>query len=72
MHYSSLVSWSLARRGANIVHPKLLYKQHRALTVATSMQTVKKVAERLTGQGANGFHQTDVADLRGRVRDSNG
>lgn len=33
------------------------------------MQTVQKLAERLTGHDASGFQQTDVADLRGRVRE---
>lgn len=31
------------------------------------METVKNVAERITGRASNGFRQTDVVDLRGKV-----
>lgn len=41
--------------------------QRRAISAATGMQTIKNVTERLAGQAANGYHQTDVTDLKGRV-----
>lgn len=31
------------------------------------METVQQLVERETGKAANGFHQTDVSDLTGRV-----
>ncbi len=49
------------------VSPLRLTLHIRTISVNSSMETVKNVAERMAGTAANGYHQSDVTDLSGRV-----
>lgn len=43
----------------------------RCISFKSDMEAVKNAAERLAGLAANGYHQSDVSDLRGKVSTSN-